>query len=62
MSYVEKPIGLAIFLGTNCLLHDVIEKQIMEVKGIGRRRIQLLDYLRNKRIYCKLKEEGKEPK
>jgi hypothetical protein len=25
-------------LRRNCLLHDVIERQIMEVKGIGRRR------------------------
>jgi hypothetical protein len=29
----------------------------MEVKGVGRRRTQLLDYLRNRRRYWELKEE-----
>ena len=32
-------------LRKNCLLHDAIEGQMMEVKGVGRRRIQLLDDL-----------------
>ena len=32
-----------------CLLHDAIEGQMMEVKGVGRRRTQLLDDLRNRR-------------
>ena len=33
----------------NCLLHDAIEGQMAEVKGIGRRRrTQLLDDLRNR--------------
>ena len=36
-------------LGTNCLLHDVIEGQMTEVKGVGR--THLLDYLRNRRRY-----------
>ena len=33
-------------LRRNCLLHDVIEGQITEVNGVGRRRSQLLDDLR----------------
>ena len=36
-------------LRRNCLLHDAIEGQMMEVKGVGRRRTQLLDDLRNRR-------------
>ena len=35
-------------LRRNCLLHDAIEGQMMEVKGLGRRRTQLLDDLRNR--------------
>ena len=34
-------------LSKNCLLHDAIEGQMMEVKGAGRERMQLLDDLRN---------------
>jgi hypothetical protein len=30
-----------------CLLHDAIEGQVTQVKGAGRRRIWLLDNLRN---------------
>ena len=33
-------------LRRNCLLHDIIEGHMTEVKGVGR--IQLLDDLRNK--------------
>ena len=36
------PTGLA----RNCLLHDAIEGQNTEVKGVGRRRTQLLNDLR----------------
>ena len=37
-------------LRRNCLLHDAIEGQMTEVKGVGRRkRIQLLDDLKNRR-------------
>ena len=37
-------------LRRNCLLHDSIEGQMTEVKGIGRRRrTRLLDDLRNKK-------------
>ena len=38
-------------LRRNCLLHDTIEGQMTEEKGIGRRRTQLLDDLRNRRRY-----------
>jgi hypothetical protein len=34
-------------LRTNCFLHDAINKQTSEMKGVGRRRTQLLDDLRN---------------
>ena len=45
-------------LRRNCLLHDAIEGQMKEVKGIGRRRTQLLDDLRNIRRYWEPKEEA----
>ena len=35
-------------LRRNCLLHDAIEGQTTDVKGVGRRRTQLLDDLRNR--------------
>jgi hypothetical protein len=38
-------------LRRNCLLHDAIVRLMTEVKGIGRRITQLLDDLRNNRIY-----------
>ena len=40
-------------LRRNCFLHDAIEGQVMEVKGVRgrRRRTQLLDDLRNRRRY-----------
>ena len=38
-------------LRRNCLLLDDIEGQVTEVKGVGRRRTQLLDDLRNRRRY-----------
>jgi hypothetical protein len=46
-------------LRRNCLLYDVIERQMTEVKGVRRRRIShLLDDLRNRRRYFELKEEA----
>ena len=45
-------------LRRNCLLHDSIEGQMTEVKGIGKRRIQLLDDLRTR--YRELKEEDED--
>ena len=44
----------------NPFIHDAIERQMMEVKGVGRRRIQLLDDLRNRRGYWALEEEAEE--
>ena len=46
----------------NCLLHDAIEGQMTEVKGVGRRRTHLLDDLRNRRRYWELKEEAEDRK
>ena len=42
--------------------YDVIEGQMTKVKGVGRRRIQLLDDLRNRRRYLELKEEAEDRK
>ena len=36
-------------LRRNCLLHDAIEGQMTEVKGVGRRRTQILDDMRDRR-------------
>ena len=47
-------------LRINCLLHDAIEGQMTGVKGLGRRKTQLLDDLRNERKYCELKEEAED--
>ena len=49
-------------LRRNCLLHDATEGETMEVKGVGRRRSQLLDDLRNRRRYWELKEEAEDRK
>jgi hypothetical protein len=35
-------------LTMNCLLHDAIEDQMAEVKGVGTRTAQFLDSLRNR--------------
>ena len=48
-------------LRRNFLHHDAIEGQMMEVKGVGGRRTQLLDDLR-KRRYWELKEEAEDRK
>ena len=42
-------------LRRNCLFHDTIEGQMTDVKGVGRRRTQLLDDLRNRRRYWGVK-------
>ena len=36
-------------LRKNCLLHDSVEGQMTEIKGVGRRGTHLLDNLRNRR-------------
>ena len=45
----------------NLSLHDAIEGQMTEVKGVGRRRTQLLADLINRR-YWQLKKEVEDPK
>ena len=49
-------------LRRNFLLHDAIEGQMTEVKGVGRRRTQFLDDLRNRRRHWELKEEAEDRK
>ena len=49
-------------LRRNCLLYDAIEGQMTEVKGMGRRRSQVLDDLRSGRRYWELKEEAEDRK
>ena len=44
-------------LRRNCLFYDAIVGQMTEVKGVGRRRTQFLDDLRNGRRYWELKAE-----
>ena len=56
---LRKANWIGHILRRNCLLHDVIEGQTTEVKGVGRRRTQLLDYLRNRRRYFEDRERGK---
>ena len=43
----------------NCLLLDSIEGQMTEFKGVGRRRTQLLDELKNRRRYWELRRKLK---
>ena len=47
-------------LRRNYLLHEAIEGQMNEVKGVGRRRTQLLHDLGYRRKYWKLKEEAED--
>ena len=48
--------------GVVWFLYDVIEGLITEVKGVGGRKTQLLDYFRNRRRYWELKEEVEDRK
>ena len=41
----RKSRWIGYILKINCFLHDVLEGQTTEVKGVGRRRTQLLDDL-----------------
>ena len=52
---------LGHILRRNSLLQDAIE-QMGEVKGLGRRRTQLLDDLRGRRRYLELKERAEDRK
>ena len=45
----RKANWIRYILRRNCLLCDAIEGQITEVKGVRRRRTQLLDNFRNRR-------------
>ena len=49
-------------LRRNGLLHDAIEGQMKDVKGIRRTRTQLLDNSRNRRSYWELKVEAEDRK
>jgi hypothetical protein len=59
---IRKANWIGQILRRNCLLKHVIEGKLegmIEVTGRrGRRRKQLLDDLKEKRRYCKLKEEA----
>ena len=48
-------------LRRNCLLHDAIEGQMVEVKG-ARRRTKLLGDLKDRKRYWKLMEEAEDEK
>ena len=48
---------MTLILLINSISGAATEGQMTEVKGAGRRRTQLLDDLRNRRIYWDLKEE-----
>ena len=62
ISYIKKANWIGHILKANCLLHDANDGQMMEIKGVGRRRkTQLLDDLRNRR-YMELKEEAENRK
>ena len=52
----RKDMWICHILRRNCLLHGDIEVQMTELKGVGRRRRQLLHDSRNRR-YWELKEE-----
>ena len=58
----RKPNCIRPILKRNYPLGNSIEGQMTEVKGVGRRRTQLLDDLRNIRRYCRLKEEVEDRK
>ena len=50
-------------LRRNSLLHDAIQVQMTEIKGVGRRRRTLFfDDLRNRARYWELKEEAEDRK
>ena len=49
-------------LRRNCLLHDATEEQATEVEGVGIRRTEFLDDLRNRRRYWEPKEEAEDRK
>ena len=60
-SYIQrrKANWIGHILRRNCFLHDGIERQMTEVRVVGRRSTQLFDDVRN-RTYWKLKNEKSE--
>ena len=58
----RKTNWIGYILRRNCLLYYAIEGQMTGVKGVGRRRTQLLDDLKNRRRYWELKEEAEDRK
>ena len=58
----RKANSIGHILRINCFFHDAIEGQMTQVKGVGRRRIQLLDDLRKRRRYWELKKEAESRK
>ena len=56
----RKAIWISYILRRNCLLHDALEGQMTELKGIRRRRTQLLDDLRNRKRHWVLKKEAED--
>ena len=46
----------------NSLIRDDIEGEMTEIKGLGSRKTQLLDDLRNRSIHLDIKEEVKDRK
>ena len=55
----RKANGNGYILRRNCLLRDVIEGQMTDLKEVGRlRQIHLLDYLRTVTRYWELKEKA----
>jgi hypothetical protein len=47
-------------LRRNCLIKHIIEEKILGTRGRGRRRMQLLDDLKETRRYWKVKEEAQD--
>ena len=58
----RKACWIGHILRRNCLLHDAIEGLMTEVKGVGRRRTQLLDGVRNRTRCWELKKEAADRK
>ena len=56
----RKAVWIGHILRINCLLHDAIEVQMTKVKGVGRRRTELLDNMRNRRRYWELQTEAED--
>jgi hypothetical protein len=58
--FQRKKNWIGHILRRNCLLHDVIEGKLEGRRGPGRKRIQILDELKERRKYWELKEEAED--